>query len=225
MKNLDVCASANAETLDKMVTILASPLRDSLIKWAKFGVGLEQFKVHGIHEMIISQCHSHWVDWFRRHNRFYGQVMGTMSARFFDMELQNELNSMQPRNEASITSLFGPNKGLECSVCPILGEKRNPRILQFISDDEYLAIYGRLLEPEHLGMSLMSKRDFRDFIKYEVSAMRSVIPQVVRWLLPLGDSLEDAGGKKSLGEETCIRERLQGDYSLQLLQSSWHEQP
>jgi hypothetical protein len=199
VENLDVCASSNGETLDKMITILASPLRDSIITWVRFGVGLEQFQVHGVHEIVMSQCYSHWVDWFGRHNRFYKKIMGTTPARYFDMDLQNELSNMQPRNEASINSLFWPDKGAECSVCPLQGQKRNMHILPFVSDDEYLAIYIALLEPDNLRMGLMSKRDFGNFIKYEVSAIRSVIPQIVRWLLPSGDSIEEKNEKKASG--------------------------
>lgn len=41
MEDSDVCESANGGTVDKRVNVLMSPLRDALVTWVTFGVGLE----------------------------------------------------------------------------------------------------------------------------------------------------------------------------------------
>ena len=60
METLDTCAAANKDTLDKVLTILASQLRDELTRWVRFGVGLEQIRVDSACEMISSRCILYW---------------------------------------------------------------------------------------------------------------------------------------------------------------------
>ena len=53
---LHVCSAASDDTVDKLVTVLQSPLRERLAEWLQFGVGLETFAVNGMYEMVSSGC-------------------------------------------------------------------------------------------------------------------------------------------------------------------------
>lgn len=44
-ETLSICGAINSDTLGKLITIIASPLRPELVSWVKFRVGLEMFQV------------------------------------------------------------------------------------------------------------------------------------------------------------------------------------
>ena len=147
---LTTCAAASNDTLDKMLAILWSPLREARTTWTRFGVGIEMFQIHGIYEMLSSQCLAYWAEWFEDQSRFYSAVMEGVPGRYFDMSMQDDLANLHPRNQATMDSLFWPDVGRECQLCPIMNQMRSPRLLQYVSDQEYLSIYKNLCKPEHV---------------------------------------------------------------------------
>ena len=148
---LTTCGTANNDTLDKMLAILGSSLREALTTWTRFGVGLEMFQVHGMYEMLSSQCLTYWADWFQDQSHFYDAVMSGVPGRYFDMSLQDDLANLQPRNQATIDNLFWPDQGKECPLCPIMNQMRSRRLVPYISDGEHLTIYNNLCQPEQMA--------------------------------------------------------------------------
>ena len=227
---LPVAASQNIDTLNKLTTILGSPLREALVEWVKFGyvslalrslypltrnlrfsVGLELFQVHGIYEMIMSQCYEFWAAWLlSKPTTFYKQVMSDVPTRYFDVDLQEELSRLSPRNLESIDTLFWPRKGAECPVCPIQGQKRNTAILRYVSYEEYLSIYRRLQQPGFLEYPLLTKTVWTDFIKHNVTAVHCVVQQVQWWLLPAGESITKRVGRFT--DKSDVKDIIEEDY-------------
>lgn len=192
-ETLTTCAAANNDTLDKMLAILGIPLRQALKTWTTFGVGLEMFQIHGIYEMLSSQCLAYWAEWFEDQNEFYSAVMEGVPGRYFDMSMQDDLANLQPWNQATMDSMFWPDVGRECQLCPIMNQMRSSRVLQYVSDQEYLSIYKNLCKPEHMSYALLSRKQFGDFIKHSVPAVRLVAHHVVYWLVPDAQKKVSAG--------------------------------
>ena len=137
VETLSVCA-ANPAVLDKMISITCSTLRGVLTTWVTFGIGLETFQLHGICEMTVCRCDSHWKAFFQDLINFYNRALGDMPPRVFNSELQDALAATQPRNEATLTALFWSDTGSDFPKSPIQGEKRNTKIAKLATTDEHM---------------------------------------------------------------------------------------
>ena len=155
---LAVCATANGSNLDKMIAILGSPLRLEVTRYTESGIGLETFSTNSGYEMVITQCFFLWNKHLSNINDFITLVMGDIPKRHYDSELNEQLASMEPRNLASLQSLFWPGKGQECPITPVVGGKRSYYILRYVSDEEYVKIYQRLCGDGCMDFKLLTKK-------------------------------------------------------------------
>lgn len=62
-----------------------------------------------------------------------------------------------------------------------------------MNDAQYRAIYDRLIQPNMLHIRLMTRRQFSDYCKHAVAAVRCVVPHATRWLVPNADNNEPKG--------------------------------
>ena len=105
----------------------------------------------------------------------------------FDSQLQDALAGIQPRNDTNLNNLFWPVKGRDFQGdCPVKDARRSDELLPWVNDKQYKEIYLRL-KAKH-SFDLMSKQEFRLFIKHNVPAVRSVLSHVARWVYPSADA-------------------------------------
>lgn len=176
-ETLEICAVQNYETMDKIISILASPLQDQLRRWVKFTVGMDSFQIHGVHEMTLSQCTHFWQHWLDRVVSFYELIMANVPARHFDSQLQDALAGIQPRNDTNLNNLFWPVKGRDFQGdYPVKDAKRGDELLPWVTDKQYKEIYQRL-KAKH-SFDPMNKQESRNFIKHNIPAVRSVLSHV-----------------------------------------------
>ena len=160
--------------------------------------------------MLASQCLTYWTEWFEAQNRFYEAMMGDVPGRYFDMSLQNDLVNLQPRNQATVDSLSWPDSGRECGLCPIMNQMRSRRVLPHTSDEEYLSVYNKLCKLKHMAYALLSRKQFGEFIKRNVPAIRLVGHHVGYWLVP---DAHKKGSKGRFGGNIDWQETLATRYS------------
>lgn len=133
-ETLELCATQNGETLDQLITILGSPISHEATRFFQFGVGLDQFQIHGFHEMTLSRCTSFWKDWLETRLSFYEPIMTDILTCHFDSILQDALVALGARNDTKLADLFWPIADRECSNSPIAGASRNPDILPLVDE-------------------------------------------------------------------------------------------
>ena len=201
-ENLTVCAP-NADSMSKLIIILASPLRTVLTSWVTFGVGLEIFTIQGIQDMNLARCSTYFVTFFDELNKFYGRIMSDIPTRYFDLRLQEALAKLQSRNASTLSDLSWPEKGKDCAMAPP-GRKRNNQILPYVNDDQYHRIYNRLCERPNMEHTLMTKKDFQTSLKWGVPAVRCVVSQASRWLMPAIDKEGDDEGRFSAKKDFAM---------------------
>ena len=109
MNALTVCSQQ--KYIDKLVAVLASPLRDELTTFVNSGAGIELFSIDAMRDMYETQYFHFWNTWLQRQNQFFKRVMGRISIRHFDMTLLNKLAALGPRNESHVANLFYTSTG------------------------------------------------------------------------------------------------------------------
>ncbi len=190
MNALTVCSGQ--KSIDKLVSILASPLRDELTAFVNSGVGMELFSIDAMRDMYESQLFHFWNNWLSSQNQFFRRVMGQAGIRHFDTNLLNKLAALGARNESNIANLFWTSNGVQVPNPPFPDRFRSRDILQRVSHQNYRRIYDRLREARNMGFELMSRNQLQQFKAHNVPALRSVMDQILRWLIPSGDFVPGA---------------------------------
>lgn len=106
MKTLTVCSQQ--ESIDKLLVLLASPLRVELINFVKSAAGMELFSIDVMWDMYESQCFMHWNKGLKSYNDFVKGIMGESHTRYFDITLMNKLANLGSRDESNVANLFWP---------------------------------------------------------------------------------------------------------------------
>ena len=206
-ESLAVCA-ANSEAMPKLLTILASSLRDCLTSWVTFGVGLELFSINGIQDIVLARCDTHFIRFFQDMLAFNDRVMEGIPPRFFDLRFQEALAEIQLRNDDSLEQLFWPEKRIACTTAPG-GRMRNSSFLPYIDDAAYNSVYQRLGRSENMDFTLLSKKEFTNYFKWNVPAVRYIVPQVALWLI---SAVEKSVVKTRYGQEPAYDQILNEEY-------------
>ncbi len=171
MNALTVCSQQ--KSIDKLVVVLASPLREELTKFVNSGAGMDLSSIDGMRDMCESQCFHFWDRWLESQNRFVERIMGQVGIRHFDIPLLNKLAALGSRNESNVANLFWASTGVETSQSPFLDRFRSTEILPMVSDRDYRGIYNRLMEERNMSFELMTRNDFQQFKAHNVPALRS----------------------------------------------------
>ena len=157
-------------------------------KWVTSGMGLQRFSVHAIYDMFLTQYYSYWNTHFSKMIHFMELAMGDdIPLRHFDEVLWDKLASNQPRNRETLTVMFWSTKTTPIDESPVPNSGREPHLLPHLSDAEYLCVYENLLKPNCMTFRMQSRREWDFMTKYRIPALRSVVPQVLRWLIPDGE--------------------------------------
>ncbi len=207
MNALTVCSQQ--KSIDKLVVVLASPLREELTKFVNSGAGMDLFSIDGMRDMCESQCFHFWSKWLEIQNRFVKRIMGQVGIRHFDIPLLNKLAALGSRNESNVANLFWTSTGVETSQSPFSDRFRSTEILPMVSDRDYRGIYNRVMEERNMPFELMSRNDFQQLKVHNVPALRSSMDQVLRWLVPAGDFVQ---GASRYAPKRDLRDVLQSDY-------------
>lgn len=182
---------------------------------------MDVFTLDGMRDMVESQCFRFWNSWLRKHNRFVQRVMGSVSLRHFDITLLNKLAALGSRNSDNVVNLFWTATGSETTQSPFPGRGRSRDILTLVSDRHFRRVYDKLVETQNLSFPLLSKHQFSQFKQHNVAALRSVMDQVLRWLVPQGDFVPGAGryaAKRDLS--TVLQHDKDAEPRLSILKSS-----
>ena len=172
------------KSIDKLAFVLSSPLREELTTFVKTGAGMDIFQLDGMRDMVESQCFNFWNSWLRQHNNFVQRVMGNVGHRHFDIILLNKLAALESRNADNISSLFWTPTGSGTTESPFPGRGRSKDILTLVANRDFKGIYNKLMQTQNLSFPLLSKQQFSHFKQHNVAALRSVMDQVLRWLIP-----------------------------------------
>lgn len=207
MNALTVCSQQ--KSIDKLVVILASPLREELTAFVNSGAGMDLFSIDGMRDMCETQCFHFWNTWLASQNRFFKKIMGQVGIRHFDITLLNKLAGLGSRNESSVATLFWTSTGIPTASSPFSDHFRSKEILPLVSDQEYRRVYDRVKEQSNMSFELMSRNQFQQFKIHNIPALRSSMDQVLRWLVPAGDFVP---GATRYAPKRDLRVVLQGDY-------------
>ena len=150
-----------------------------------------------------------WHSWLAKQNQFCERIMGDVGHRHFDITLLNKLAGLGQRNQSSIANFFCPYTGVETTSSPFPGRYRSKDLLKRVSDQDYRKIYDNLMEDENMSFPLMSKYQFSQFKQHNVTALRSSMDQVLRWLVPAGDFVL---GASRYAPERDLRIIFHGDH-------------
>lgn len=105
--------------------------------------------------------------------------------RHFDHKLWMSLRAIQPRTVDNVGNLFFPAKGgTPTSSTPFMDTGRSSDFSLDLTDAEYREVHSRAILPAALQFNLMSKVEFENFTKLQIPAFRSVVEQVLRWIIP-----------------------------------------
>lgn len=107
--------------------------------------------------------------------------------RHFDTKLWMSLRAIQPRTVDSVSNLFFPASGTPANTTAFLEDLETGRSSDFLvdlTDEEYREVYSRAILPAALRFNLMSRVEFQNFTKLQIPAFRSVMEQVLRWMIP-----------------------------------------
>ena len=192
--SLAIYAAADISNMDKLITIPGSPLRAKLARFMQSGLGIEVFATKCWDAIVLSQCHELWKLGLRDMYIFIKHTMGDVPMRHFDAELHEHLAKIQPRNVANVQSLFWVVKGIDCDITPIRCYKRNAGIPRYVDHEAYVAVFHQLCQPWSLKFSLRTKKARSAFNKHNIPATRSVMPQLLRWLVPAAEASPDTKG-------------------------------
>lgn len=154
---------------------------------------MELFSIDGMRDMCESQCFKFWNSGSAKQNRFCERIVGDVGHRHFDIILLNKLAELGQRNQSSVANLFWPNAGVDTTHSPFPGRFRSKDLLTRVSDQQYRKLYDNLVKDENMSFELMSKHQFSQFKQHNVTGLRSVMDQVLRWLVPAGDFVVGVG--------------------------------
>lgn len=200
---LAVCSSPKTRSsLDEYRAIMATPMRVELQRFCNSGAGMEIFTLDMAYEMSLSACHEvsiapgdervaltssqYWRVFFSQLNGFMEKVVPRI--RHFDMKFWALLQAIQPRTEAAVNNIFWVESVNPSPSSPIAGTSRSSGILPLLSDAEYISAYRAAKRPDSLKYHLRSRQSFQYFTVHNVRALRSVMRQVIRWLIPSPES-------------------------------------
>ena len=196
---LAVCSSPKVRSsLDKYRAVLATPMRGPLQRFCNSGADMEIFTLNMAYEMSLSACYEvsvaprfkrvalissqYWTNFFSQLNDFMEKIVPR--TRHSDMKFWALLQGIQPRTEAAVDNIFWVECVNPTPNCPIAGTARSSEILTLLSYAEYMSAYRAAKRPDSLKYHLRSRQSFQHFTAHNVPALRSVMSQVIRWLIP-----------------------------------------
>lgn len=123
-----------------------------------------------------------WRSFSRQLNGFMSKIVS--NTRYFDLKFWTALHGIQLRTEAAIDSLFWVSSNEPSNASPLSDTARSKDILTTPNDNQYPNAWVAARKPDSLKFTLRSRSKFQKFTANNVPALRAVINQVVRWLIP-----------------------------------------
>jgi len=75
-------------------------------------------------------------------------------------------------------------EGVQTEGSPVVGCGCSPNFLLHLGDAQYLQAYNNAIKPENMSLHQPSKAQLQRFTTIHIPALRSIMSQVLHWVLP-----------------------------------------